>query len=414
MWTTEQRAELDLFGRDFVDDPDPTLRRLREHAPVHHDPRTDLWLVSRHADVRAVLADQDTFQPDNALTAVTPLPIPVLRVLARAGFALPPTLANNGTPSHPGLRRLVAGYLTPGKVADAVGLVEGLAEERLAEVEAALEIDGVADLYSLLATDLPCLVLLHMLGITGVDVPRLKAWSTASLELFWGNPGQQRQLELAAAAGEFHRWLADRVRAADPAGADLFGALVAHRAPGDRPLTVDEAAGLCYFLLIAGQETTTQLLSTLLDRVLRRPELWRRLAEGEQGLAEACVEEVLRREPPVVTWRRITARETVLSGVVLPAGAKVLLMLAGSGSDPEVFAEPSDFCPGRPEVRRHLAFGFGRHFCLGAGLARMEAEAVLRTVARRLPDARLADDGRPPMLGLLSFRAPLRVAIRTT
>ncbi|PRY42592.1 cytochrome P450 [Umezawaea tangerina] len=384
-------TQLDLFDADQP----PDLRGLRAESPVHHDPATGLWLVSRHADVRAVLADPEAFHPDNALTAITPVPRPVLRVLARAGFSLPPTLANNGTPTHTALRRLVAGFLTPARVASFADRIADLCAERL--------VDGPVDLHASLARDLPCVVLMEVLGIRDVDVPALKAWSTASLELFWGNPSVDRQHELAASAGEFHRWLTTRLRAASPAGDDLFGALVARGTP------VREAAGLCYFLLIAGQETTTQLLSTLLDRVLRHPDVWHRLSLDEPGLAAACVEEVLRREPPVTTWRRLTSRPVELSGVRLPAGAPLLLML--TGTDPEVFADPESFCPGRPDARKHLAFGYGRHFCLGAGLARLEGEVVLRTVARRFPALRLASVEPPPMLNLLSFRAPLSVPV---
>jgi cytochrome P450 len=138
--------------------------------------------------------------------------------------------------------------------------------------------------------------------------------------------------------------------------------------------------------------------------------VWRRLAEGEPGLAAACVEEVLRREPPVTTWRRVTSRPVTLSGVDLPAGAPLLLMLAGTGSDPSAFENPQSFCPGRANARKHLAFGHGRHFCLGAGLARLEGEVVLRTVARGFPDLRPSSEP-PEMLGLLSFRAPLSVRV---
>lgn len=398
--------ELDLFGPAFVSDPWPALAELRERAPVHRDPRTGLWLVSRHADIRAVLADPVGFIPDNALTAITPIPPPQLRVLARARFSLPPTLANNGTDSHTGLRRLVAGYFTPARVRAAEPRIRALAADYLDRLPAT----GAFDLVTGLAAELPCRVLLEVLGLTGVDLPVLKAWSAASLELFWGRPDPDRHQELAEAAGEFHQWLAARIRAATPGSPDLFGQLAAHRAPGDRPLRIAEAVGVCYFLLIAGQETTSQLLSTLLHRLIPRTDLWSRLAEGEPGLAEACVEEVLRREPPVNTWRRIAAAPAVLSGVPVPAGAHLLLLLAGSGSDPEVFADPESFCPARPDPRRHLAFGYGRHYCLGAGLARAEAAVVLTEVARRLPRLRLRETA-PPMLGLLSFRAPLRVLV---
>ncbi|MCE6993661.1 cytochrome P450 [Saccharothrix sp. S26] len=383
---------MDLFQ------PEPAeLRSLREDAPVHRDERTGLWLVSRYDDVRAVLADPRRFRPDNALTAVVPIPRPVLRVLARAGFSLPPTLANNGTDTHADLRRLVARFLTPARVAAVGPRIAELAAERLDRLT------GRADLHPALARDLPALVLLEVLGIRDVDVDALKAWSTASLELFWGDVTTARQHELARPAAAFHQWLTSRIKAADPAGDDLFAALRAHGVP------IRDAAGLCYFLLIAGQETTTQLLCAAFHAVLREDGLWSRL--GEPGVAAACVEEVLRRDPPVSTWRRVTAEPVTLSGVDLPAGAPVLLMLAGSGSDPDVFDEPERFCPARPNARRHLAFGFGRHFCLGAGLARLEAEVVLRETARRFPRLRLASAEPPPMLGLLSFRAPLSVRV---
>jgi cytochrome P450 len=383
---------VDLFQPEPAD-----LRSLREDAPVHRDERTGMWLVSRYDDVRAVLADPRRFHPDNALTAVTPIPRPVLRVLARAGFSLPPTLANNGTDTHADLRRLVSRFLTPARVAALGPRIARLTAERLDRL------GGRADLHPALARDLPAIVLLEVMGIRDVDVDALKAWSTASLELFWGDVTPERQHELARPAAAFHQWLTSRIKAADPSGDDLFGALRAQGVP------IRDAAGLCYFLLIAGQETTTQLLCAAFHAVLREDGLWSRL--GEPGVAAACVEEVLRRDPPVSTWRRIAAEPVTLSGVEIPAGAPLLLMLAGSGSDPDVFPGPERFCPARPNARKHLAFGFGRHFCLGAGLARLEAEVVLRETARRFPRLRLASTGPPPMLGLLSFRAPLSVEV---
>ncbi|MEU4803413.1 cytochrome P450 [Actinosynnema sp. NPDC023587] len=381
---------MDLFQLGSED-----LRSLRVNAPVHRDEATGLWLVSRYHDVRAVLADPRRFHPDNALTAVTAIPRPVLRVLARAGFSLPPTLANNGTDSHAGLRRLVARFLTPARVAALRPRIAELARERLAGLTG-----PVADLHPALARDLPAIVLMEVLGVEDVDVPLLKRWGAASLELFWGNPSPERQHELATPTAEFHRWLTRRLRAAR-GDDDLFGAL--------RDVPVREAAGLCYFLFIAGQETTTQLLCAVFDAVLRQGDLWSRL--GEPGLAGRVVEEVLRRDPPVSTWRRVAAEPVVLSGVAVPAGAPLLLMLAGTGSDPEVFADPDRLCPVRPNARKHLAFGFGRHFCLGAGLARLEAEVVVREAFERFPDLRLASAEPPPMLGLLSFRAPLAVRV---
>ncbi|MFE6286242.1 cytochrome P450 [Streptomyces sp. NPDC057877] len=404
-------GELDLFGDGFVRDPYPWLDTLRTQAPVHHDPGTGLWLVSRHRDVRQVLLDPAAFRPDNAQDAVTPLPVPVLRVLARAGVRIPPALANNGTDSHAGLRRLVNRFFHARRVAAAVPVIERVADDLLATARTRTATGDPCDLFTSYAQLLPCRVLLELLGIEGVDETRLIRWSDASLELFWGRPAPGRQLELAELVGEFHRWLTATVRGGGAAPDSFIGALARHRLPDGGPLPVETAVSACFFVFIAGQSTTGQLIATVLRGALADPGLWPRAAHPDT--AKAWVEEVLRREPPVTTWRRTTARAVRLGGVELPAGARLLLMLMGSGSDPEVFPDPERMCPHRPNIRQHLAFGVGRHRCPGAALARTEATVALRMAARALPDVRLtADAPRTPMLGLLSFRAPLRVTVR--
>jgi cytochrome P450 len=263
---------------------------------------------------------------------------------------------------------------------------------------------GQVDLVEAIAAEPPARVVLDMLGLHDVDVPALKAWSRESLELFWGWPDEDRQLELAYSAAEFYHWLRSRTTAArrDP-GDDLFSVLVA------LGLTDEEVCAVGYFLLIAGQETTTQLISTTFHRTLRPPGGGREgepsdggadgglpaSAEGGRGaLAPAeVVEEVLREASSVPTWRRVTAGPAVVGEVELPAGAPVLLGLTGHGG-------PAD-----------LAFGIGIHRCLGAGLARLEARVALECAASLLSAVRLVEE--PPMIDLLSFRAPQRLRVVT-
>ncbi|MFM9372951.1 cytochrome P450 [Streptomyces sp. Da 82-17] len=400
-----------MFGDAFVRDPHPWLDLLRAEAPVHHDAGTGLWLVSRHRDVRRVLLDPELFLPDNAQDAVTPLPVAALRVLARAGFQLPPALANNGTDSHPQLRQVVARFFGPRRVAAAVPTMERIAEELLRTARAQLDAGGTCDLFPSYAQVLPCRVLMDLLGIEGIEPATLIRWSDAALELFWGSPRAQRQLELAELVGEFHAWLTETVRSTPAASDSLIGELVRHRLPDGERLDPKTVVSACFFVFIAGQSTTGQLIATVLRRALAEPGLWPRAAH-EAGGAERWVEEVLRREPPVTTWRRVTAQPVDVGGVRLPAGAQLLLMLMGTGSDPEVFDEPDQMCPHRPNARRHLAFGIGNHLCPGASLARAEAAVALRTAARVLPRVGPAAHApEPPMLGLLSFRAPLQVVV---
>ncbi|GAA4891884.1 cytochrome P450 [Streptomyces coeruleoprunus] len=400
-------ASLDLFGDGFVADPYPAFAALQRSAPVHQDRATGLWLVSRYEDVERILLDPAGFLPDNAQHAVTRLPVPALRILARAGFTLPPALANNGGPTHTGLRRLVTRFFSADRVTGAVPLIERTARELLTGADDELTATGTYDLARDFARLLPCRVMMRLLGVEEIPADTLVRWSDASLELFYGRPSPERQAELAALVGEFHQRLTRQV--ADGAGG-LIGALREHRLPDGSALDVPTAVAVCFFVLIAGQSTTGQLISNVLRTTCDDPSAWERAAH-DADFARDWVDEVLRREPPVTTWRRVAARDTTLSGVTVPAGADLLLMLMGTGSDPSVFPEPERLCPHRENTRRHLSFGAGRHRCPGALLARTEAAIALGTAARLLPGVRLVDDADPDMLGLLSFRAPRRVLV---
>jgi len=323
-----------------------------------------------------LLLDPGTFRPDNAVLAHTPLSVKALRVLSGVGFALPPTLANNAGESHRPIRAAVARFFSPGRVAAVEPLARELTAARVAAAVQTLRRDGQVDLVQAVAAEPPAMVVLDMLGLTGVDVPALKAWSLDSLELFWGWPDEDRQLELAHSAAEFYAWLRSRTTAARKApGDDLFGVLV------QLGLTDEEICAVGYFLLIAGQETTTQLISTAFHRMV-----------GQSSDPSEVVEGVLREASSVPTWRRVALEAVVVGEVEVPAGAQVLLGLSGHGG-------PAD-----------LAFGVGVHRCLGAGLARLEARVALECAAELLERVRLVDE--PPMIDLLSFRAPKRLLVR--
>ncbi|MFF1816330.1 hypothetical protein ACFVWG_03495 [Kribbella sp. NPDC058245] len=336
-------------------------------CPARYDAELGYWVVDDPAQVRAVMLDPTTFRPDNAVLAHTPLSVKALRVLSSVGFALPPTLANNGGESHRAIRAAVARFFSPARVAAVEPLTRSLLTSRAAAASSRLAAGEQVDLVQAVAAEPPALVLLHLLGLRDVPVDALQAWSLDSLELFWGWPDEDRQLELAHSAAEFYAWL--RIRAV--AGDDLFGVLV------ELGLTVEEVCAVGYFLLIAGQETTTQLISAAFHRALTG--------------APASVEDVLAEASSVPTWRRTTAEAASVGDVELPAGAQVLLGLSGHGG-------PAD-----------LAFGVGIHRCLGAGLARLETRVALECAADLLSAVRLSEE--PPMIELLSFRAPKRLLI---
>ena len=345
--------------------------------------------------VREVLHRPADFSPANALVAAPPLTGASLRVLQGARFALPPILASNDSPSHAGIRKVVAGFFTPATVAGIEPRIRELARESASAAAAELAGRGRVDLVAAVAELPPAQVMLELLGlrIPYDELAALKAWSKDSLELFWGWPDDERQLELARGAADFYRWLRDLVRASVASGErNLFAALDGHG------LTTPEICSLGYFLLIAGQETTTQLISTVLFRLAEGscPVTWAEAAEADG--ARRAVRHVLATESSVPTWRRVAARETTLGGQPVPAGAEILLELTGNHGDD---ARATDYS---------LAFGSGIHRCLGAKLTELEAAVVVQEAAAALPGVHLAEP-EPEWVRLLSFQAPRAVLV---
>ncbi|HEX5598141.1 MAG TPA: cytochrome P450 [Micromonosporaceae bacterium] len=370
-----------------IDQEWPDVVAVTDHVGVRH------LVVTRHALVRAVLTDPETFRPDNALDAISPMPIAALRILARHGFRLPPTMANNGGPSHPQIRAIVADALHPTRVDAQRSWLTGVVRERVARLAAELAAGRPVDLYADLAADLPLLVLARLIELPPAEVALVKEFARAALELFWAPIDVDRQRELAEVVGRFHAVLRNFAATGPGLAADLRSA--GHPA--------DVVVGALFFLLVAGQETTAQFLTLLLHRLSSEPALLAGLVGGTVKV-NAVVEEGLRVEPPIVTWRRVAAHDTMLAGTPVAGGTSLVLWLARAGRDPAVVAAPDEFRPGQPGSRRHLAFGAGAHRCLGAHLARMEAGVVVAEAARLLRDVTVV---RAPWCpDNLSFRMP--------
>ncbi|MEW1986567.1 cytochrome P450 [Pseudarthrobacter oxydans] len=368
------------------------------------------YMVVRDPDmVREVLHRPDVFSPANALVAVTPLAGPALRVLQRVRFALPPVLASNDTDTHAGIRKIVAGFFTPATVAAMEPRIRELAQEAARNAADQLVRSGPVDLVQTVAAFPPAIVMLELLGLPVRDLADLKRWSLDSMELFWGWPDEARQLELAHSAAEFYLWLRKLVAESLTApGCNLFKSLAEHG------LSTPEICSLGYFLLIAGQETTTQLISTTLFRLLgeSNPVDWKDAASGEGS--RSAVRHVLATESSVPTWRRVAAHDTNIAGSQISAGTEILLELSGNhttrpaqtrGSSPR-----TQEAQHKPPTTYGLVFGSGIHRCLGAKLAELEAAIIVQETAISLPRIQLRDVN-PDWIRLLSFQAPRTVVV---
>jgi cytochrome P450 len=368
------------------------------------------YIVVRDPDtVREVLRRPAEFSPANALVAVTPLTGPALRVLQRVRFALPPVLASNDTDTHAGIRKIVAGYFTPAAVAAMEPRIRELAQEAAANTAQQLDRTGHADLVQAVAAFTPAVIMLEFLGLPVRDLVHLKRWGLDSMELFWGWPDETRQLELAHSAADFYVWLRQLVtESVTTPGRNLFKSLAEHG------LSTPEICSLGYFLLIAGQETTTQLISTALFRLLDGavPLDWTDAASGAG--ARTTIRHVLTTESSVPTWRRVAPMATRLGSELIPAGTEILLELTGNHitqtAEPDRWPPQTQTAAIRSSAAYGLVFGSGVHRCLGAKLAELEAAIIVQETASALPRIQLRDY-QPEWIRFLSFQAPRTVTV---
>ncbi|WP_199042112.1 cytochrome P450 [Glycomyces salinus] len=351
-------------------------------------------VVAEHRLAKRVLADAERFSPANALDAITPIPAAALRELTRHRFRLPPTLANNGSDSHERIRSLFGEVFEPSKVEALRPWLTGLVRRTVGAVAWRLRQGEPVDLDSAVSSQIPLAALSRLMGLELGEAGEVKRFSRAALELFWGRPGPERQLELAGIVGPYHRLL----RSYTANASSTLGAV--------RDREGEEAAtAALFFLLVAGQETTSQFLTVLAHQLIERPELL-------DARPAAVVEEGLRLHSSITSWRRVAAVDTEIGGLPVKAGESILVWLTAAGADEGVAECPHRMVPGQKGSRRHLAFGAGAHRCLGSQLSRMESEVVIAELG---PLLRRCEVVKPPVSDdNLSFRmpSPLLVAIR--
>jgi cytochrome P450 len=397
--------------------PYPIYAELRAAGPLVL-PQGPTTVFARHADCLAVLRHPSA-SSDRRHSSAWRARLAQLREEAAAETGAspddPPMLTPSflflDPPDHTRLRRLVSSAFTPRMINQLRPYLTGLIDDLLDAAAGHDRLELIGDL----AYPVPVAAICRLLGVPLEDQSRFHAWSellARSLDPMVALTGAaDPEMPVRMRAGQelrgYIRGLVAR-RRRDP-GPDLISALIAAEESGS-VLAETELVSTCVLLLIAGHETTVNLIANGALALLREPDQWAALA-ADPGRAAAVVEETLRYDPPVHLVARVAAAEFEVGGATVPAGGFALLLIGGTGRDPSVVERPDEFDPGREETRT-LAFGMGPHFCLGAPLARLEAALVLQRLTQRLPRPRLADDP-PPYKPNLSLRgmAELPVAV---
>jgi cytochrome P450 len=381
---------MDLFSDDARRDPYPAYEFLRANSPVLFIPQFDVWLVFDYEGVKRVLGDHDAFSncvpgPSNWFIFFDP-------------------------PRHTRLRALIAKAFTPRSVANLEPRIRELSRTLLDRVAARGEMDLATDY----AVPLPMLVIAHMLGIPAADHRRFKRWSDEILKLsyslFRGAEEAAVVSSYAAVTAEMQAYLPQLLaeRRQEPQD-DLLTRLVQAEVEGER-LTDDEILGFFQLLLVAGQETTANLINNAVLCLLEHPDELARLRAAPQLLPSA-IEEVLRYRSPLAWMMRTPTRDMNLGGQAIPAGKLVLAMIGSANRDERQFKGGSRFDISR-DPNPHIAFGLGLHFCLGAPLARLEARIALTDLLERLPGLELAGDAPWPPRQALHVHGPASLPVR--
>ncbi|MET9291395.1 cytochrome P450 [Streptomyces sp. NPDC003077] len=373
-------VDLGAYGQDFVADPYPYYAKLRAEGPVHFVRLPDgqeAWLVVGYDEVRSVLADQRLSKDWTTYGATEATEEEKTLV----------NMLDSDPPEHTRLRKLVAKEFTSRRVEALRPRVQSITDELVDAMLASP--DGRADLVEALAFPLPMTVICELLGVPDLERDDFRAWSNEMVA-----PTSQEAAEAAQRAMARYLPVLIEEKRHNP-GDDLLSALIrTSDEDGDR-LAGEELTGMAFLLLVAGHETTVNLISNGVRALLQHPEQLAAL-RADPSLLDNAVEEMLRYDGPVetATWR-FTTEPIEVGGAVIPARAMVLVALASADRDPERFAAADDFDITR-DARGHVAFGHGIHFCLGAPLARMEGRIAVRTLLDRCPG--LALDAEPDAL----------------
>jgi len=414
-WLVSLQWPLRLFGFVFGGfnpwleenrrDPYPAYRRLRESAPIRWNRWQRSWLLSRYEDVAEVLRDPRFTTDRRAL-----LPFRVMRRASRRHPDFVNLLDRNllmlDGEEHRRVRSLVSKAFTPRRVEALRPRVEEIVDELLEAVAGHGELELVRDL----AHPLPVIVIAELLGVPLEDRERFRGWSNdvvQILDLLSGREGLGPAWRGSEGLATYFRGLlAERRRAPRD---DLLSAMLAAEEDG-RALDEADLLSLCALLLAAGHETTTNLIGNAVLALLRHPDERKRLQQ-DPGLVAGAVEEFLRFDSPVQVTDRVVTEDLEFRGHLFRRGQLTVCLLGAANRDPERFAEPDRLDVARAD-RGHLAFGLGPHVCLGAPLARLEAEIALAGLLGRFPDFRGAIEP-PARRPSVVLRGPLSLPLTT-
>ncbi len=393
---------------DYQADPYPIAGRLRDEHPVFYAESIDALVLTRMADIEAVFTDHETFASTNVQDPVFPLAEAAHEVLAAPDFDPVAVMSNRPEPDHGRIRV----HTRQGFSNRRLRALEPFIRNRTHELLDAMEDSGSpAEYVEALAFPLPGETIFRFIGFPQEDDERLKDWCGERKAFSWGRPTAEQQVEIAESMLDYWRYCREFTASKrDEPGDDFASELLAAHAEHPDDISYREVESVIYGLSFAGHEAITSLLCNTLLCLLPRRDQWDALC-ADPSLVPNAIEEVMRFESSQVSWRRVTTRDTTLGGMDVPAGTTIFLNFASANRQPDLWDDPDAFDIHRPDANRHISFGKGVHYCLGAKYAKFEAQVVTEILAERLPSLRLVDDQELDYFPNITFRGPSHLQV---
>ncbi|MBS4728569.1 cytochrome P450 [Mycobacterium sp. SM1] len=397
-------AEFDPFDPAYVADPYPWFHRARHEEPVFYSPEIDRYVVTRYSDIKNILTDTESWSADIVTELVTPLYESTMAEFAQGSaiqYLTGPTLVNEDGPQHTLRRKRLMPSFSP----KALAALEPQIRTSVNEYISKFVKKGRADLVDDFVWELPVRVLFTFMGIPEADAHYVKEFSAERAVFSWGRPDEQQQNKIAQEVNRFAEFCEHHIarQRANP-GNDLASEFVKFNQ--EEPELFPDIMPYSYMInfMFAGHETTTSAAASMFRHLLENRPQWEAVCRQPELIPKA-VEETLRQSPSLVAWHRRALKPMEVGGVSIPENGKALIVLGSANHDEEVFGDNSEeFDISRPNANRHLAFGFGKHTCLGAPLARMELRVFLEETTRRLPHLRLVENQKWEFNPNVSFR----------
>ena len=384
------------LSEEYLADPYPIAAQLREDHPVFYAAEMGHVVVTRMDDIEAVFMDPDTYASSNVQDPIFPLAPEAAEVLSAPDYDPQAVMSNRAEPDHGRIRAFTRAGFSVRRLRTLEDYMASRATELIDEMLAG---PAPADYVKAVAFPLPAEIVFRFIGFPPTDDLMLKSWCVNRKAFAWGKPTPAEQAHMAEGMLAYWRYCREFVAERHRNRTDDFCSelLDAHNADPEPEsgtgLAYREVESIIYGISFAGHDPVTNLLCNTLRCLLPRRDQWEALCD-DPSLIPTAVEETLRFDSSQVAWRRVTTRDTELGGVQLPKGTRVFLNFAAANREPCAFAETdrfdvNDYDFTRPDPHRHISFGKGIHFCLGANLARMEARIALEILTQRVPSLRL-------------------------